>query len=175
VSDRPVDSCALTSRNSSVVNNRNGTPTTIILGADASLAVGIFHARIVNGLTFPGKQGDLVCNQFENLLGLPLTNSRIETLHEHENVSVPHRPIEIIWRRGPGSSERHSISHNFRSVDRSIDSLDNTLGTFINPNLALEVLDGSLGPDSSVWLINSCHLLGESSIPFTLDVTLINL
>jgi len=104
-----------------------------------------------------------------------LANRRIETLHKHENVSIRHRSVEIIRRRSSGGSKRHSISHNFRSVHRSVDSLNNALGTFVNPNLALEVLDGSLGPDRSVRHVNSGHLLGESSIPLTLDVALVNL
>jgi len=49
------------------------------------------------------------------------------------------------------------------------------VGAFVDPNLALEILDGSFGPDSSVRFPDGGHGGGESSIPFTLNVPFGNL
>jgi hypothetical protein len=177
VSDGLVDTSALTSRDGSVVDDRDGAPTAIVRSSYARLAIRVLHARIIDRLEEISllENRDLSRNQFKDLLRVPFANASVEALHENKHVTVRHRPVKIIGSRSSRGTKSHGVSHYLRGIDRNIDSLDGSLRTFVDPELVLEIFNGTLGPDRSVGFPDGGHVGGEGSIPFTLNVSLVDL
>jgi len=145
--DGLVHTSTVSTRDCSVVDNRNRTPTTIVGSSYARLAIRELHARIINSSLSLLKNRNLRRYQFKYLLGVPFANGRVEAFHQHKHITGCHRSIKI-WRGGCSwSSKSHGVSHNFRGIDRNINTLDNSPRAFIDPNLTLEILDSSLGPN----------------------------
>jgi len=175
VGDGLVHTSTVAARDSSVVDNRDRTPTTIVGSSHASLAGGVLHARIIDCSLSLLENGNLRRYQFKYLLSVPFANGRVEAFHQHKHITGGHSTIEILWGWCSRSSKGHGVSHYLRGIDRYINTLDDSSRTFVDPNLALEILDGSFGPNSSVRFPDGGHGGGESSIPFTLNVTFGNL
>jgi len=85
VRDGFVDSSALSSRDCSVVDYVNAAPATIARSRDATLAVWVDLARIINYLALAFKKGDLAGNEFKDLVCVPLAILRIRALHENKD------------------------------------------------------------------------------------------
>lgn len=108
----------------------------------------------------------------KDVLGLlPLADSGVEALHEDENVVGGHGSVETVRGRTTRSSKSNSDSHDFRSVDGSVDSFDGS-SSAVNPDLVLESLHGTLGPHTAIRSIDYSDILLEGGVPFTSSVAL---
>lgn len=172
--DGPVNSGALAARNCSVVDDGDAAPATVVAGGDAGLAVGVLHARVVDGLAFL-HEGDLVGDEFENLLGVPFADGSVQTFHHDEDVSARHGAIQTIGGRSSELSETDGHGQNFGGADGGKDALDGSLSGLRDPNLAFEGLHGALGPDGAVRSVDGGGSGGEGGVPFAFHVILGNL
>lgn len=133
--DGLVDSSALASRDGAVVDDVNAAPTTVVFGVDAGLAVRVVLARVDDCLSlFDELTGD---EFFDHVGNLEFANSRVQTSHQNKNISVCHCVIEAgrghVANMGKSDSERHDL----RGVDGNENSLEDSLGTFIDPQFVV--------------------------------------
>lgn len=169
-----VNSGALSSRDSSVVDDGDGAPTTILGGGNAGLTVRVDLARIVNSLTLFKR--DLAGDQFKNLLSVPLADLAVQALHESENVvgGSGHGSFEGVRSRSTRSAKSPGEDGNLRTVEGEGNTLHNA-GRSNNPQLSVKVLNFSGDPNSARGLLDGDSGGAKSSVPFALGVTLVDL
>lgn len=174
--DGLVDTGALSSRNSAVVDDVDAAPTAIAGSSNAALAVRVDLARIIDDLTL-GFKRDLARNELEDLSGVPLADLRIGTLHEHKHFSTLgrcHSIIEGCRSRATESSNCISENGNLGSLIHSSKSLVNSRRSS-NPQLIGNGGYLSRNPDGSRRIVNSGHGGSERSIPLSFNVASANL
>lgn len=101
---------------------------------------------------------------------------RVVALHQNENVASlgAHGRFEGSGGRSTRSTESPSEDGNLRGVEDKSNSLHNS-GRGGDPQLSVEGLDLTTDPYGTVGQVDGSISAGEGSIPFTLDVTLVDL
>jgi len=180
VRDGLVDTSTLFSRDSSVVDYVHAAPTAILGGTDATLAIGINLARIINSLSLQEAsllQWNLVGNKLENLLSIPLADGCIRTFEKDEDArafQAKHSIVKGCRCRCTNSSNSVSEDGHFGRLVDTGDTLDDTLRGG-DPEFVKKGCDLAGGPDGARGRVNSGHGSGEGSIPLSFNVTETNL
>lgn len=173
--DSLVDTSTMFSRDGSVVDHGDVTPTAIVSSGDAALAVRVDLARIIDGLTLEVGilQRNLVGDKLEDLLGVPLAISSVSALEENEDagsLKTSHSLVEGSRSRSTNSTDGPGKDSYFRSLVDAADTLQDSLGGG-DPKLVEQSNNLTSGPDGTRRSVDGTHGRSEGSIPFTLNVT----
>lgn len=135
----------MSSRNRSIVDDWDGTPTTIAWCFNARLTIWVLHARIVD-LTLLVVKDEFILTSGKEVLDVEFAVSFVQTLGKNEDSSRSHGAFIISWWIFTKATESPSKNLDFREVIKRVNSLSGSLISG-EPQLRLKGLDGAFSPD----------------------------